>query len=197
VRRVVGAQAFFQIYGLGGELVAEYLWNGSTATLQKEYGYRDGEMLVVAESATVRWLVTDHLGTPRILADQTGSLSGISRHDYFPFGEENLLGAQRVGNGYSASILVSAIHVSMKHTDTGRDARSCVSTIADGRNDDQGYHIHTDGADGISLYEPDFEFDELKKEYQPRQIDFVPETDRIYLIVFGTGMQAKSKSNRF
>ena len=54
VRRVVGAQTFFQIYGLGGELVAETSWNGSTATLQKEYGYRDGEMLIVAESATVR-----------------------------------------------------------------------------------------------------------------------------------------------
>lgn len=92
VRRVVGTQMFFQVYGLSGELVAEYLWNGSTATLQKEYGYRGGEMLIVAESATVRWLVTDHLGTPRILADQTGSLAGIRRHDYLAFGEENLAG---------------------------------------------------------------------------------------------------------
>ena len=100
VRRMVGAQTFFHVYGIGGELVGEYLWNGSTAALQKEYGYRDGEMLIVAEGATVRWLVTDHLGTPRILADQAGSLAGITRHDYFPFGEENLLGAQRIGNGY-------------------------------------------------------------------------------------------------
>jgi RHS repeat-associated protein len=34
-----------------------------------------------------RWLVSDHLGTPRITADKTGSLAGIKRHDYLPFGE--------------------------------------------------------------------------------------------------------------
>lgn len=39
-------------------------------------------------AAGVRWLVSDHLGTPRMEADQTGSLTGISRHDYLPFGEE-------------------------------------------------------------------------------------------------------------
>jgi RHS repeat-associated protein len=36
----------------------------------------------------VRWLVPDHLGTPRIVLDQTGSLAGVTRHDYLPFGEE-------------------------------------------------------------------------------------------------------------
>src|SRR5262249_16214582 len=38
-RRVVGAQTFWQVYGLDGELVAEYEWNGSSPVLQKEYGY--------------------------------------------------------------------------------------------------------------------------------------------------------------
>ncbi len=36
----------------------------------------------------VQWLVTDQLGTPRMVFDKTGSLSGVSRHDYLPFGEE-------------------------------------------------------------------------------------------------------------
>ena len=36
----------------------------------------------------LRWLVTDQLGTPRMVIDKTGSLSGVKRHDYFPFGEE-------------------------------------------------------------------------------------------------------------
>jgi RHS repeat-associated protein len=36
----------------------------------------------------VRWLVKDQVGTPRIILDQTGSLVGVSRHDYLPFGEE-------------------------------------------------------------------------------------------------------------
>jgi RHS repeat-associated protein len=39
-------------------------------------------------SQAVHWLVTDHLGTPRMLIDQTGTLATIKRHDYLPFGEE-------------------------------------------------------------------------------------------------------------
>ncbi|MDX2034286.1 MAG: hypothetical protein SF339_26665 [Blastocatellia bacterium] len=118
VRRTVGAQTFWQVHGVGGELVAEYLWNGATATLRKEHGYRAGEMLIVAEGATVRWLVKDHLGAPRILADQTGSLAGIRRHDYLPFGEETLAGAQRSGNGYQAD------GVRQKFTGYERDAET-------------------------------------------------------------------------
>jgi RHS repeat-associated protein len=34
------------------------------------------------------WLVTDHLGTPRMVVDKSGSLAGVKRHDYLPFGEE-------------------------------------------------------------------------------------------------------------
>jgi hypothetical protein len=30
----------------------------------------------------LNWLVTDHLGTPRIILDQTGSLANVKRHDY-------------------------------------------------------------------------------------------------------------------
>lgn len=53
---------------------------------------------------TTRWLVTDHLGTPRIIADQTGSLAGIRRHDYLPFGEELYAGqfGRTPGTGYTA-----------------------------------------------------------------------------------------------
>ena len=103
VRRKVGAQQFWQVYGIDGELIAEYEWNGTTASLQKEYGSGGGAS-VVAEGATVRWLVTDHLGTPRMIADQTGSLSGMRRHDYLPFGEENFTGAtiRTAVNGYQA-----------------------------------------------------------------------------------------------
>jgi RHS repeat-associated protein len=36
----------------------------------------------------IHWLVTDQLGTPRMVFDQSGSLANVSRHDYLPFGEE-------------------------------------------------------------------------------------------------------------
>ncbi|MFL6207266.1 MAG: RHS repeat-associated core domain-containing protein [Pyrinomonadaceae bacterium] len=39
-----------------------------------------------------QWLVADQLGTPRMIADKTGSLVGVKRHDYLPFGEELFAG---------------------------------------------------------------------------------------------------------
>jgi RHS repeat-associated protein len=36
----------------------------------------------------VNWLVTDQLGTPRMVVDKSGTLAGVKRHDYFPYGEE-------------------------------------------------------------------------------------------------------------
>ncbi len=38
------------------------------------------------------WLIPDQLGTPRMIAERTGSLAGIKRHDYLPFGEEVFAG---------------------------------------------------------------------------------------------------------
>ena len=67
------------------------------------------------------WLVPDHLGTPRMIVDKSGSLSGIKRHDYLPFGEE--LGAGVGGRtptqGYSA-----VDNVRQKFTGSERDAES-------------------------------------------------------------------------
>jgi RHS repeat-associated protein len=52
--------------------------------------------------ANIQWLVSDHLGTPRMVADLTGSLAGIKRHDYLPFGEEigAGVGGRTSGQGY-------------------------------------------------------------------------------------------------
>jgi RHS repeat-associated protein len=34
------------------------------------------------------WLVSDHLGTPRMIVAKSGALANVKRHDYLPFGEE-------------------------------------------------------------------------------------------------------------
>ncbi|HKO95406.1 MAG TPA: RHS repeat-associated core domain-containing protein, partial [Pyrinomonadaceae bacterium] len=54
-------------------------------------------------SASIKWLVTDQLGTPRMIFDQTGSLTNVSRHDYLPFGEELFAGTggRTTAIGYS------------------------------------------------------------------------------------------------
>ncbi|HVH70638.1 MAG TPA: RHS repeat-associated core domain-containing protein, partial [Candidatus Dormibacteraeota bacterium] len=51
------------------------------------------EVRVIASTADVRWLVSDQLGTPRMIFDKTGSLANVSRHDYLPFGEELVAGS--------------------------------------------------------------------------------------------------------
>jgi RHS repeat-associated protein len=105
VRRQVGlSQEEWQIYGIDGELIAEYPANGSTASPQKEYGYRNGQLLVTAEPANnLHWLVSDHLGTPRMIVDATGALANVKRHDYLPFGEELFAGTggRTTAQGYS------------------------------------------------------------------------------------------------
>jgi RHS repeat-associated protein len=72
--------------------------------------YATGDTLsnvVVTSSASgaakVQWLVPDHLGTPRIILDQTGNLGNVKRHDYLPFGEELFAGTggRTILQGYS------------------------------------------------------------------------------------------------
>lgn len=105
VKRILGAGGeVWQVYGVGGELLAEYAAGAAPSSPQKEYGRRAGELLVTAgPAAEVRWLVCDHLGTPRMVVAKSGALSAVSRHDYLPFGEELAAGfAGRTNSqGYS------------------------------------------------------------------------------------------------
>jgi hypothetical protein len=53
------------------------------------------------------WLVSDRLGTPRMIVTKSGSLAGVKRHDYLPFGEEiggpqvPLIGGRTTAQGYT------------------------------------------------------------------------------------------------
>src|SRR5262249_13679342 len=47
--------------------------------------------------------------------------SGITRHDYYPFGEENLSGAERVGNGYQADGVRQKFDGYERDNETGLD----------------------------------------------------------------------------
>jgi len=48
VKRLVNGVETWQVYGLGGELLAEYAANTAPTLPQKEYGYRNGQLLVTA-----------------------------------------------------------------------------------------------------------------------------------------------------
>jgi RHS repeat-associated protein len=53
----------------------------------------------------IQWLLTDQLGTPRMVFDETGTRTNVKRHDYLPFGEElpANTGLRLTTQGYSAS----------------------------------------------------------------------------------------------
>jgi RHS repeat-associated protein len=52
--------------------------------------------------ASLQWLISDQLGTPRMVIDKTGTLSNVKRHDYLPYGEELSagMGGRTTGQGY-------------------------------------------------------------------------------------------------
>jgi RHS repeat-associated protein len=68
--------------------------------------------------ANINWLVPDHLGTPRIILDQTGSFANLKRHDYLPFGEELTAGT---GGRTAAMGYLPGDNVRQKFTSKERD----------------------------------------------------------------------------
>ena len=49
VRRKVNGVETWQVYVIGGELLAEYAASRSPSNPQKEYGYRNGQLLITAD----------------------------------------------------------------------------------------------------------------------------------------------------
>jgi RHS repeat-associated protein len=125
VKRIIVGVETWQIYGIGGELLAEYAVGASPSAPQKEYGYRSGQLLVVWDGGEtgdrqLQWLVQDHLGSTRMVVDRSGSLAGIKRHDFAPFGEELAagMGIRSEINGYSGD------SVRQKYTEKERDVET-------------------------------------------------------------------------
>jgi RHS repeat-associated protein len=143
-RRIVNGEEWWMVYGFDGELVAEYKVTGGSAPAPtspvKEYIYREGQVLVVseqgnAEGRKLQWLVHDQLGTPRMIFDTSGRLhddpattnvvEGVRRHDYLPFGEENVYnaagGSRTAANGYVADGVRQQFAGYERDSETGLD----------------------------------------------------------------------------
>jgi len=74
-------------------------------------------------SAAIKWLVTDHLGSTRMVIDETGSLAGIKRHDFLPFGEELSagVGIRSAALGYGADSTRQKFTGKERDDETGLD----------------------------------------------------------------------------
>ena len=71
----------------------------------------------------IQWLVPDHVGTPRIILDQTGNLISVKRHDYLPFGEElfAIPGGRTVAMGYAGDGIRQQFAENERDVETGLD----------------------------------------------------------------------------
>ncbi|HEY9432819.1 MAG TPA: Ig-like domain-containing protein [Blastocatellia bacterium] len=92
----------------GNSLAADVTWTFTTA--------QNG-------SGGIKWLVTDHLGSTRMVVDETGSLAGIRRHDFGPFGEELFagIGIRSAALGYGADSVRQKFTGKEKDDETGLD----------------------------------------------------------------------------
>lgn len=77
-----------------------------------------------ANDQKVQWLISDQLGTPRMILDQSGSLANVKRHDYLPFGEELVAptGGRSAAQGYAGGDAVRQQFTSQERdVETGLD----------------------------------------------------------------------------
>jgi RHS repeat-associated protein len=80
-------------------------------------------MSIGTSGTNVQWLVTDHLGTPRMVFDQTGDLASMNRHDYLPFGEELFAGVsgRTATQGYAGDGVRQQFTQKERDVETGLD----------------------------------------------------------------------------
>ena len=103
VKKVVPAtnETTVFVYDAAGQLVAEYSTTPSA-------------------EAKINYLTADHLGSPRINTDQSGTVT--ARHDYMPFGEEIFsYGGRTSGLGYAADSVRKQFTGYERDDETGLD----------------------------------------------------------------------------
>jgi len=76
----------WMIRDLGGQVLTDFLDSQGTWSWTRDYFYRDGTMLAATLPNIVQHYTVDHLGSPRLLTDD--SANQIAAQTFLPFGEE-------------------------------------------------------------------------------------------------------------
>ena len=112
-----------EFYENGGGATAKLLWSSASQTKEIIPQGRLYPATAANAQADFRWMVYDQLGTPRMVIDKSGSLAGVRRHDYLPFGDE--VGAEltwRTGaRGYAGDNVRQHFTGYERDTETGLD----------------------------------------------------------------------------
>jgi YD repeat-containing protein len=115
-------QATWQIYGFGGELMAEYGVGG----LRKEYGYRNGELLITAE-APASVATTENVSWTNVVG-ATASGNSLTKTASTAWGNAGASSTKSIvsGDGYVEFTVTSLLTgmVALSHTDANQDYTS-------------------------------------------------------------------------
>ena len=76
----------WMIRDLGGQVLTDFFDNQGTWSWTRDYFYRDGTMLASTLPNIVQHYTVDHLGSPRLITDD--SANRIAAQTFLPFGEE-------------------------------------------------------------------------------------------------------------
>lgn len=125
-----------EFYEHGGGATAKLLWSSASqakGAIAQSRLYPAG---AGGPQVDIQWLVRDQLGTPRMAVDRVGTLSGVKRHDYLPFGEDLASDAawRTTSRGYVADNVRQKFTGYERDTETGLDyARARYFASAQGR----------------------------------------------------------------
>lgn len=111
------------LWKFNGQTTNDSSGNSNNGTLQGGAGYSGSVPSGGGSVLQIQWLVSDHLGTPRMIFDLSGSLANMKRHDYLPFGEELIapIGGRTVAQGYSGDGVRQQFTNHERDVETGLD----------------------------------------------------------------------------
>ncbi|HXU29705.1 MAG TPA: RHS repeat-associated core domain-containing protein [Thermoanaerobaculia bacterium] len=81
-----GGSSRWTLRDLGNNVLREYANNGGTWSVTEDFIHRGGQLLAADTTTGVSHFHLDHLGTPRLVTNQSGVK--IAYHVYWPYGEE-------------------------------------------------------------------------------------------------------------
>jgi RHS repeat-associated protein len=125
VRRKVGGVETWQVYGLDGELLAEYAQNSAVTAPQKEYGYRNGQLLITAEVGTSGGSQTAENVAWTNVVGATVSGNSLTKTAASAWGNAGAASTRSIASGdgyveFSVTSLLTGM-VALSHTDTNQD----------------------------------------------------------------------------
>lgn len=102
VRKLLAENLRF-VYGIGGQLIAEF--SAANGALTKEYIYSASALVATIEPGAngTRYVTSDYLGSPRVVTNSLATV--VSRHDFKPFGESlgSGIGGRTTGAGFGVA----------------------------------------------------------------------------------------------